>query len=47
MLAVTQAFALLVIASKGCIVNIGSVSGTMHSPYLGMFYSFASADNTE
>lgn len=39
MLAVTQAFAPLVIAAKGCIVNIGSVSGTMHSPYLGMFYS--------
>lgn len=42
MLAVTQAFAPLIIAAKGCIVNIGSVTGTMHSPYLGMFYSFAS-----
>lgn len=47
MLAVTQAFAPLVIAAKGCIVNIGSVSGTMHSPYLGMFHSFASSDSTK
>lgn len=34
-LAVTQAFAPMVIAAKGMIVNLCSISGVLYTPYLG------------
>ena len=38
-LAVTQAFAPLLLAAKGTIVNIGSVSGHVNVPWMGNYIS--------
>lgn len=42
LIAVTQAFTPLLIASKGTIINIGSVAGTAPIPYQG-FCTFNSS----
>lgn len=41
--AVTQAFAPLLIASKGTIVNIGSISGVTPTPWSGMYNACCAA----
>lgn len=46
-LAVTRAFAPLVIAAKGCIVNVGSATGTMYPPYRGILLPSARYPNKE
>ncbi|KAK9372467.1 uncharacterized protein V1513DRAFT_384756 [Lipomyces chichibuensis] len=46
LLAVTQAFAPLVIAAKGSIVNISSVGGTLYPPWLGIYTASKSALTT-
>ncbi|KAK9234250.1 hypothetical protein V1525DRAFT_350564 [Lipomyces kononenkoae] len=45
-LAVTQAFAPLVIAAKGSIVNISSVGGAIYPPWLGIYTASKSALTT-
>lgn len=37
--AAVKAFAPLIIAAKGTVVNIASIAGLMYPPYMGMYYS--------
>lgn len=45
LLAVTQAFAPLLIASKGTIINIGSIAGFVPSPWQGLYNASKAAVN--
>ena len=45
-IAMTQAFAPLVIAAKGTIVNIASISGHLHAPFMGILGRQITFSNT-
>lgn len=45
-LAVTQAFAPMVIEAKGCVINMASIAGCLYPPWMGLYSASKSALST-